>query len=80
MRAVMTPVPRLTAGRFGLVVTVTVAAISALVPRGRCGEAIGYFGLCALAPTVLGPPLALLLLDAAAQALWANVSVRSYPG
>lgn len=48
---------------FGLVVTVTVAAVGALVPPGRAGEAIGYFGVCASAPTILAPPLALLLLD-----------------
>jgi predicted MFS family arabinose efflux permease len=49
---------------FGLFVTVMVVAIGALAPPGRSGEAIGYFGLCASAPTILGPPLALLLLDA----------------
>jgi predicted MFS family arabinose efflux permease len=53
-----------TGAGFGLVVTVTVAAVGALVPPGRSGEAIGYFGLCASAPSILGPPLALLLLDA----------------
>ena len=54
----------LTGAGFGLVVTVTVAAVGALVPPARSGEAIGYFGLCASVPTILGPPLALLLLDA----------------
>ncbi|HYW25752.1 MAG TPA: MFS transporter [Terriglobales bacterium] len=54
----------LTGAGFGLVVTATVAAVGALVPPGRAGEAIGYFGLCASVPTILGPPLALLLLDA----------------
>ena len=54
----------LTGAGFGLFVTVAVAAIGALVPAGRSGEAIGYFGLCASVPTILGPPLALLLLDA----------------
>ena len=49
---------------FGLFVTVMVVAVGALAPPGRSGEAIGYFGLCASAPTILGPPLALLLLDA----------------
>jgi len=48
---------------FGLAVTVTVAAIGELVPPGRSGQAIGYFGVCASVPTILGPPLALLLLD-----------------
>jgi predicted MFS family arabinose efflux permease len=54
----------LTGAGFGLLVTVTVAAVGALVPPARTGEAIGYFGLCASVPTILGPPLALLLLDA----------------
>ena len=54
----------LTGAGFGLVVTVTVAAVGALVPPARAGEAIGYFGLCASVPTILGPPLALLLFDA----------------
>jgi predicted MFS family arabinose efflux permease len=54
----------LTGAGFGLLVTVTVAAVGASVPPARTGEAIGYFGLCASVPTILGPPLALLLLDA----------------
>ena len=54
----------LTGAGFGLAVTVTVAAVSALVPPGRSGEGIGYFGLCASVPPILGPPLALLLFDA----------------
>jgi predicted MFS family arabinose efflux permease len=54
----------LTGAGFGLFVTVLVVAIGGLAPPGRSGEAIGYFGLCASAPTILGPPLALLLLDA----------------
>jgi predicted MFS family arabinose efflux permease len=54
----------LTGAGFGLLVTVAVAAIGALVPAGRSGEAIGYFGLSASAPTILGPPLALVLLEA----------------
>src|SRR5262249_58624981 len=49
---------------FGLFVTVTVAAVGALAPSGRSGEAIGYFGLSASVPAILGGPLALLLLDA----------------
>src|SRR5262245_19704738 len=43
---------------FGLAVTVTVAAVGALAPPGRSGEAIGWFGLAASAPTIFGPPLA----------------------
>jgi predicted MFS family arabinose efflux permease len=54
----------LTGAGFGLVITVTVAAVGALAPPGRSGEAIGYFGICASAPTILGSPLALLLLNA----------------
>jgi len=49
---------------FGLAVTVTVAAVGAMVPPDRSGVAIGYFGLCASVPAILGPPVALLLLDA----------------
>jgi len=49
---------------FGLAVTVTVVAVGALAPPGRSGEAIGYFGICASVPSIAGPPLALLLLDA----------------
>jgi predicted MFS family arabinose efflux permease len=48
---------------FGVAVTVTVAGVGALVPPDRSGEAIAYFGLCASAPAILGPPVALLLLD-----------------
>lgn len=54
----------LTGAGFGLLVTVTVVAVAALVPPGRSGEAVGWFGLSASVPTILGPPLALLLLDA----------------
>lgn len=54
----------LTGAGFGLLVTVTVVAVAALVPPARAGEAVGYFGLSASVPTILGPPLALLLLDA----------------
>jgi predicted MFS family arabinose efflux permease len=54
----------LTGAGFGLFVTVTVAAVGALAAPGRSGEAIGYFGVCASVPAILGPPLALLLLDA----------------
>jgi predicted MFS family arabinose efflux permease len=54
----------LTGAGFGLFVTATVAAVGALAPPDRSGQAIGYFGLCASLPALLGPPLALLLLDA----------------
>jgi len=54
----------LTGAGFGLFVTVVVVAVAALVPPGRTGEAIGYFGLGVAAPTILGPPLAFALLDA----------------
>jgi predicted MFS family arabinose efflux permease len=53
----------LTGAGFGLVVTITVVAIGALVPAERAGEAIGLFGVCASLPTIMGPPVALLLLD-----------------
>lgn len=49
---------------FGLLVTITVVAIGTLTPAARAGEAIGLFGVCASTPAILGPPVALLLLDA----------------
>jgi predicted MFS family arabinose efflux permease len=53
----------LTGAGFGLVATVTANAIGSLAPQGRQGEAIGWFGLSASAPSIFAPPLALLLLD-----------------
>jgi predicted MFS family arabinose efflux permease len=49
---------------FGVLVTAVAVAVAALAPPGRTGEAIGYFGLGVAAPTIVGPPLALALLDA----------------
>jgi len=48
---------------FGTVATVSAALIGALAPPGRQGEAIGYYGLAASAPAIIGPPGALLLLS-----------------
>lgn len=54
----------LTGAGFGVAATVTANSVGSLAPPGRHGEAIGYFGISASAPTIFAPPLALLLLDA----------------
>jgi predicted MFS family arabinose efflux permease len=49
---------------FGTVATVSTILVGRLAPPGRRGEAIGYYGLAASLPSVVGPPSGLLLLDA----------------
>jgi len=53
-----------TGAGFGVAATVTASSVGSLAPPGRHGEAIGYYGLSASAPTIFAPPLALLLFDA----------------
>jgi predicted MFS family arabinose efflux permease len=49
---------------FGTVATVTASAAGGLAPPGRHGEAIGYYGISASVPTIICPPVGLLLLAA----------------
>ena len=49
---------------FGTVATVSTIMVSDLAAPGRRGEAIGYYGLAASLPSVVGPPAGLLLLNA----------------
>jgi predicted MFS family arabinose efflux permease len=49
---------------FGTVATVSTILVGRLAPPGRRGEAIGYYGLAASLPSVVGQPAGLLLLDA----------------
>jgi predicted MFS family arabinose efflux permease len=66
---------------FGTVATVSTILVGELAPPGRRGEAIGYYGLAASLPSVVGQPAGLLLLDAfgLSAVFWAG-SATSFVG